>query len=589
MNASSAQASTAGSDAALEKMLDERDRIDDQALSAWYDPQRLIANVRPEALRGLETTTGPLGELPFYDLDLDVQTAARTFLLVERVYFQNRSSQPLPDLMFRIYANTVGTADPPEKLARGHCVGTPCTVEVVGRDTLVVHPAQPLAPGGRIRVVFRIVGSLETIDSNRTTMNGAAMSSMKTLMGGGDGDYGLLAEGDDILSFGNFYPVLARRGDGDWDLDASTVGDLGPDALSHVRAHIEVPSGTVVAASGVVTRDEDVGGRRRIDVAAGCMRDIAFLASGQFTFSERAEGDVKVRSYFRTSDRAMGEKVLDVAAWALRDFEKRFGPYPYRELDMVEQALVGGAGGVEFAGLATVASMFYKPSGAPSGGEGSVEALLGMMMVGGNDGPMKASTAEFTTAHEVGHQWWHGIVGSDSRKHPWQDEAMAQFSAMLYTEDRYGAVRAKHEGDMNVRMSYGVMRALGHADGAGRRARGPPVADRLWRPRLWQGSLLPRRPPKAPRRRGAFFAALQAYVKQNYLGFAPPHALEDAMARAAGPNGLQIQSLSHRWLQEAHGDEDVGRLDPGSMLGPGGAKGGAGSADLMKMLQKMSQ
>ncbi len=540
--------STQDSDALLERLLADRDRVEDQTMSAWYDPKLAIANVRPEALANLEATTGPLGELPFYDLDLDVHPAAQTFMLEERVYFQNRSSQTLPDLMFRIYANTVGAGEPPEKLARGHCVATACTVEVVGRDTIVVHPAEPLAPGARIRVVFHIVGSLESIDSSRTTMNGAAMSSLKTLMGGDDGDYGLLAVGDDILSFGNFYPVLARRGEGDWDLDASTLGDLGPDALSHVRAHIEVPSGTVVAASGFVTRDEDAGGRHRVDIVAGCMRDIAFLASDKFTSAERLEGGVKVRSYFRVTDRAMGEKVLDVAAWALRDFQTRFGPYPYRELDMVEQALVGGAGGVEFAGLATVASTFYKPAGAPPSGVAA--ALLGSVKV-------DESTAEFTAAHEVGHQWWHGIVGSDSRSHPWQDEAMAQFSAILYSEDRYGAARAKHDGDTNARLSYAMMRALGNPDGA-------VDAPAGHQSQIVYGGLVYGKGPYylvALRKQlgdAAFFGALQAYVKQYYLGFAPPHAIEDAMARAAGRDALKVQSLSHRWLLEAHGDEDVG-------------------------------
>jgi hypothetical protein len=549
------------SDDALEKALAERDRIDDQAISAWYDPKLLTADVRPEVLRSLEATTGPLDQLPFYDIDLDVQTAASTFVLTERVYFQNRSTQPLADLMFRMYANTPARGDLPERLARGHCVQTACTVETGGRDTIVVHPAQALAPGARIRIVFRLVGSLAFIDATRTTMKAAAMGSLKSLVGGGSGDgtgdYGLLAEGDDILSFGNFYPVLARRGDGDWDLDATTIGDLGPDALSHVRAHVEVPSGTVVAASGVVTHDEDTGGRRRLDFAAGCMRDFALLASHEFTSAERLEGDVKIRSVFRTTDREMGERVLDVAAWAFRDFQKRFGPYPYRELVMVEQALVGGAGGVEFAGLGTVASMFYK--------------------AGGDDTAMKTSVAEFTTAHEVGHQWWHGIVGNDSRKHPWQDEAMAQFSAMLYTEDRYGPDRAKHETDMNVRMAYAVMRMLGHADG-------PVDAPAGSQSQVVYGGLVYGKGPfylVALRKAlgdAAFFAALQAYAKQYYLGFAPPHALEEIMTHAAGPNGLRIASLSHRWLEETHGDEDVGK-------GNLGALGGA-NADLMKMLQQ---
>lgn len=39
---------------------------------------------------------------------------------------------------------------------------------------------------------------------------------------------------------------------------------------------------------------------------------------------------------------------------------------------------------------------------------------------------------EKTVVHEVAHQWWYNLVGSDQVKSPWQDEALAQWSAWLY-------------------------------------------------------------------------------------------------------------------------------------------------------------
>jgi hypothetical protein len=598
-----------GAGTKLDAALAARQQAEDAQIPGWYDPQQLTADVRPEALHAM--TGGPLDQLTLYDLDLDIDAAARTFHLTERVYFQNRTKAPMSDLVLRMYANTPRDGEPPEKLVSGHCVQITCTVEPLGRDALTVHPAQPIAAGARLRVVLHVDGTLRVIDASRTTMMAAAMSSLKTIMpglaggggagGGGtadaNGDYGLLGAGDDILSFGNFYPVLARRrpipnaprgsGDGeDWDLDQSTLGDIGPDAMSHVRAHVELPAGWVVAASGVVTHEETAGNRHRIDYAAGCMRDFALLASDKFNFADKVVDGVKVRSYFRGSDRPTGEKVLDVGAWSLRDFQKRFGMYPYRELALVEEALVGGAGGVEFAGLATVASMFYKPSGAASGpggaagggaGGGGLEALLGGLMgTGGNDGPMKAGAAEFTTAHEVGHQWWHGAVGSDSRLHPWQDEALAQFSAMIYSEDRYGAARAKREADMNARMGYEMMRLMGEPDGAVDAPAGKQS-------QLAYGGLVYGKGPYfyvAMRKLlgdAAFFGALQAYVKQYYLGFAPAGALVDAMAHAAGfAKSAKVAALSHRWLDESHGDDDLGKASFGSLLAMAGGKGAGG-------------
>ena len=577
---------------------------DDSHIPAWYDVQPLLADLRPEAIA--RATTGPLDALNLYDFDLSVDPSASAFRLDERVFFQSDASVPLTDVMLRIFADTPPDGDPPERLTDGHCVGVSCIVTMVGRDTIVVHPKEPLAVGGRLRIVLHVTGKVRTIDPSKTTMMAAATSSLKTLMpgaGGGDDsadthDYGLLGFGDDILSFGNFYPVIARHHDNDWDLDQSALGDIGPDALSHVWAHVDLPAGYVVAASGATVHEETRDGRHHLDVVAGCMRDFALLASDKFAVAEREVDGVTIRSFFRASDRPTGEKVLDVGAWAFRDFQKRFGPYPYRKLDLAEEALVAGAGGVEFAGLVTVASMFYKPSGAPSQG-GGLEGLLGMLMGSSTDGPMKASAIEFTTAHEVGHEWWHETVGSDSRKHPWQDEALAQFSAMLYVEDRYGAARSKREGDMNARMAYQMMRLLGNPDGAV----DAPAGNQS---QMAYGGLVYGKGPYylvALRKQlgdAAFFSGLQSYVKQTYLGFASPHGLADAMGAASGKT-TQVAALSHRWLDELHGDDDLGKATFQSVLGMAtggqggqgasglGALGGAGGSPDMQQLMKMLQ
>jgi hypothetical protein len=550
-------------DRALAAALAAHDRDDDAQISTWYDPRLLTDDVRPDVLKNL-STAGSLDELTLYDFDLVIGDDTRTFLVDERVYFQNRSSVALHDLVFRIYANTPPGRDPPETFLRGHCVQTACNVQAEGRDVVVVHPVDPIAPGARLRVVLHLAGLLPLLDDKQLTMAAATNGAVQTMLGGssdGPGDYGLLGSGDGILSFANFYPVIARHDGEAWDLDRSTMGDIGPDSLSHVRVHVELPAGYVVAASGVQTHQAQSDARQRIDFAAGCMRDFALLASSQFTSVERREGDVRVRSFFRTTERAMGEKILDATAWALADFEKRFGTYPYREIDTVEQALVGGVGGVEFAGLGTVASMFYKPAVRAS------DRSLDTLLLGGShaDPALQDSAAEFTTAHEVAHQWFHGIVGSDSRKHPWQDEALAQFSAMMYSEDRYGAARAKRDGDLNARASYEIMRVLGQPDG-------PVDAPAGTHSQLVYGGLVYGKGPyylDALRHRlgdANFFAALRNYVTQHYLAFATNEDFEQAMARAGGASASDVNALSHRWLHETHGDDDLGKPDRNSLL-----------------------
>ena len=50
---------------------------------------------------------------------------------------------------------------------------------------------------------------------------------------------------------------------------------------------------------------------------------------------------------------------------------------------------------------------------------------------------------EATTAHEVAHKWFYGIVGSDQLLEPWLDEGIAQYATLLYYQDRYGEAGAR--------------------------------------------------------------------------------------------------------------------------------------------------
>jgi aminopeptidase N len=118
-----------------------------------------------------------------------------------------------------------------------------------------------------------------------------------------------------------------------------------------------------------------------------------------------------VNSYFLPGDEAGGRKALDWAAKALTVYQKEFGAYPYRELDVVETGTT--AGGIEYPGLVAVASRFYSDAN-------------------------RQAVFESATVHEVAHQWWYNVVGNDQVNHPWLDEALAQYATYRYFQDAYG-------------------------------------------------------------------------------------------------------------------------------------------------------
>ncbi len=571
----------------------------------FYDPTPSLASLRPEARQSLAAAgLTALDALPGYDLSLTVQPTSRTFVLHEEVYFTNPERSPLREVVLRLYANAVRpsasrpgdpTWTPPVRFTRGACTEATCAVVAESPSVIVVRPSAPLPPGGRLRISLDLTATLPEIAAGRTNLMAQGMESLSAMSAGeSGGDYGLLAVGDGIVSMANFYPVLARRLGGHWErTDAGAVGDLGSDDLSNVHGMIDLPTGYTLATTGTVLRRSEAGGRQRVEVGAGVVRDFAVLAGASLEVATRRVGDVEVRSFFNRQHRDAGQRVLDVAAHALDVYQQRFGAYPYVDLDVVEAPLVGGAGGVEFPGLVTVASMFYgdastpgvptRAGSAPTGaleGLGDLGGLLSTLGGGGGGasgvlGQMLPSMLEFVTAHEVAHQWWHALVGSDSRAHPFIDESLAQWSASLYLEQRYGADRARRDADLQVKMNYQFMRTLGQADGAVDRP-----ASAFATPIGYAGLVYGKGPYLYNAWRSAagdavFWRAMQRYVTTWRFRTAPATGFLDALVAEDRANAARYRTLARRWLHETHGDEDLGQMDLGALVGtmlggPGG-------------------
>ena len=40
--------------------------------------------------------------------------------------------------------------------------------------------------------------------------------------------------------------------------------------------------------------------------------------------------------------------------------------------------------------------------------------------------------------HETAHQWWYGLVGNDEYHYPWLDEALTEYSTLLFYDNNEG-------------------------------------------------------------------------------------------------------------------------------------------------------
>ena len=108
-------------------------------------------------------------------------------------------------------------------------------------------------------------------------------------------------------------------------------------------------------------------------------------------------------------DQEDAQALASLGAQAVEVFSELFGALSQDELLLCAGDFA--LGGMEYPGL----------------------VLLDRQLLQDDDGML-----EFVVAHEAAHQWWYAAVGSDQVNHPWQDEALTEYSTLLYYEAVYG-------------------------------------------------------------------------------------------------------------------------------------------------------
>ena len=86
----------------------------------------------------------------------------------------------------------------------------------------------------------------------------------------------------------------------------------------------------------------------------------------------------------------------------------------------------------------------------------AVDGVLGEG-VGGMEYPMVTVTFPSAIIHEVGHNWFYGILGSDERQHPWMDESLNSYVEKRIDDDKNRELGKKDNSiPMGLRRHFGL-------------------------------------------------------------------------------------------------------------------------------------
>ena len=275
-------------------------------------------------------------------------------------------------------------------------------------DTMMYVPlATPLAPGGSTVLTIAYGFDIPEMGADRTGREGDTYLIAQW--------YPRVAVYDDVSGWN----TLPYTGDGEFYLE---FGDY--------EYEVTLPAGFLMAGTGLVQNPQDVytpAERSRLAVVAKSdtivrivtqadlspssarasrrgtttwkfkaqnVRDVAWAASPEYLWDATTWNGITAQAVYRQSAESLWQNAADMTRASIREYSTRWFPYPYPQVTAVE----GPVSGMEYPMVAMEAK-----------GE-SVADLFSVI------------------AHEVGHNWFPMIVGSDERRYAWMDEGFNEFT-----------------------------------------------------------------------------------------------------------------------------------------------------------------
>ena len=153
-------------------------------------------------------------------------------------------------------------------------------------------------------------------------------------------------------------------------------------------------------------------GTKTLHFHAENVHDFAWVCSPDFKLMRDEWDGVTINVLYCKKHEDAWKLVPDYAKDALKYYSEWYGKYPYSVLWVIDGKLRAG-GGMEYPNLVII------DANVP----GFTRAL------------------EMVVMHEIGHQWFYGVLGSNEMDETWLDEGINVFSEVRYMETKYGKER----------------------------------------------------------------------------------------------------------------------------------------------------
>ncbi|MBA3914384.1 MAG: M1 family metallopeptidase [Acidobacteriales bacterium] len=226
----------------------------------------------------------------------------------------------------------------------------------------------------------------------------------------------------DFIMGGQWFPKVGVWWQGAWNCHQfhRTTEFFADYGTFDVR--LTVPQNEVVGASGIeLSNSANSDGTRTYVFRGEDIHDFAWTAEPEFRVYDGdfqgSAGKVHIRLLMQPGHVDQAALHMQVMQDSMKRFDQWYGPYPYKQITVVDPPHGGfAAGGMEYPTLITGDTTWWMPDGL---------RLVALVV-----------------EHEFGHQYWYGMVGSNEFENAWLDEGINSYSEVKVLNDIYGQDRS---------------------------------------------------------------------------------------------------------------------------------------------------
>jgi Peptidase family M1 domain len=395
----------------------------------------LLAGGTAAPARALE----PPPDLPRYDLAVRIDPGRHTVQVRERVTWTNPRERPAHELVFNVY--------PRYQIAEKDTVLLAKTVELLRE-----HPGVALDPLGRAGEVTRVTlaaappaGLVRAGGPGRAEnrvlatyfqqkIDTALVVALPNPVPRGESvtvelDYTLTLPNkqgrwgywEDVIFLTHWLPTLAVYDDAGWQ-PTPFIPWHQPFFLEAgvYRARITLPADQKLACSGPVREARPLaGGWQEVETGPCPLRDFAVFCSSRYQEFTGKAGPVDVKVLARPEHAHYAQEMVKIAQEALPAYGRWFGEYPYRHF--------------------TIAEAYFPWNGNEQGALVMIDHRIFEMP------HLARGYVDYLVSHEILHQWWYGVVGTNGYAETFMDEAPATYFSHRLLNAKHGKNNAMLE------------------------------------------------------------------------------------------------------------------------------------------------